>query len=204
MENYNTNKIKTLMTENGVLRADLKRALGISNEKTIIRYVNGEDIHVSRLLQIADFFGCSITEFFLSDGIPVAQSVKTLDGKIIKPLKSNGSNNHVFSLDSPSQTIRCNNDADVQVVLTAERRLHQQELEHYKKMSEMRIEYERKLAMLERDNVILEQQLQSLKNKKSDGNNSYTDDIIGIHPNAPIIYKKGIKTASGMAAEEHK
>lgn len=83
MEQYNKNRIKELMQETGAKRADLKRALGISNETTILRYVDGEDIHVSRLLQLAQFFGKSISDFFIREGSMSADGNSSVSSKML-------------------------------------------------------------------------------------------------------------------------
>ena len=126
MEQYNKNRIRELMQEAGVRRADLKRALGIANETTILRYVNGEDIHVSRLLQLAHFFGKSIMDFI--EGREDEQEKKS----------------------PPSKTM--------------ERKLHELEMDALREQMQLKIDYERKLAALERENELLREEL-----KKRDG-----------------------------------
>lgn len=126
MEKYNEKRIQELMQETGAKRADLKRALGISNETTILRYVNGEDIHVSRLLQLASFFGRSVMDFFVRDGV-VEEAPPA---------------------PSPSRSA------------SVEKKLHEQEIAHLKEQMQLRIDYERRLAVLENENARLQEELQ--------------------------------------------
>ena len=155
METYNSKKIRELMKETGACRADLKRALGISNESTMIKYVEGEDLRVSRLLQIAGFFGKSISEFFESDGQPLQQTVKSLGGEQIKIAVSEGGS-------AVLKTQQANGiKADTSF---AEKALYEKELQHMKEMTEVRIGYERKVAALEQENLMLKKLLQ-----KNDG-----------------------------------
>ena len=151
METYNSKKIRELMKETGACRADLKRALGISNESTMIKYVEGEDLRVSRLLQIAGFFGKSISEFFESDGQPLQQTVKSLGGEQIKIAVGEGG----------SAVLKTQQKADTPF---AEKALYEKELQHIKEMTEVRIGYERKVAALEQENLMLKKLLQ-----KNDG-----------------------------------
>ena len=155
METYNSKKIRELMKETGACRADLKRALGISNESTMIKYVDGEDLRVSRLLQIAGFFGKSISEFFESDGQPLQQTVKSLGGEQIKIAVGEGGS-AVLKTQQENGT-----KADTPF---AEKSLYEKELQHMKEMTEVRIGYERKVAALEQENLMLKKLLQ-----KNDG-----------------------------------
>lgn len=155
METYNSKKIRELMKETGACRADLKRALGISNESTMIKYVEGEDLRVSRLLQIAGFFGKSISEFFESDGQPLQQTVKSLGGEQIKIVVGDG-DSAVLKTQQANGT-----KADTPF---AEKALYEKELQHMKEMTEVKIGYERKVAALEQENLMLKKLLQ-----KNDG-----------------------------------
>ena len=158
METYNSKKIRELMKETGACRADLKRALGISNESTMIKYVDGEDLRVSRLLQIAGFFGKSISEFFESDGQPLQQTVKSLGGEQIKIAVGEGGGSTVLQ-----QNTRQGNGTKADTPF-AEKTLYEKELQHMKEMTEVRIGYERKVAALEQENLMLKKLLQ-----KNDG-----------------------------------
>jgi len=155
METYNSKKIRELMKETGACRADLKRALGISNESTMIKYVDGEDLRVSRLLQIAGFFGKSISEFFESDGQPLQQTVKSLGGEQIKIAVGEGGS----AVLKTQQENGTKTDTPF-----AEKSLYEKELQHMKEMTEVRIGYERKVAALEQENLMLKKLLQ-----KNDG-----------------------------------
>ena len=153
MEQYNKNRIRELMQEAGVRRADLKRALGIANETTILRYVNGEDIHVSRLLQLAHFFGKSIMDFI------------------------EGGEDEQEKKGPPSKTM--------------ERKLHELEMEALREQMQMKIDYERKLAALERENELLREEL-----KKREGDAAH-------HP-AVYVGKASEDVFSSKVAEEEK
>ena len=68
-ETYNTTRIKELLEESDITRTKWRRNLNIQDDRQAIKYIDGGDLHVSRLLQIAEQFGVSVAEFFLHDNI---------------------------------------------------------------------------------------------------------------------------------------
>lgn len=74
MEKYNKKKLRELLQKSGKKRVEFRKALGSSkcplDDRIAINYINGGDLLVSKLLLSANFFGVSIKEFFLEDGMP--------------------------------------------------------------------------------------------------------------------------------------
>jgi len=63
-ETYNTSRIKELVEGMESTRTKWRKQLNIQDDRQAIRYIEGGDMHVSRLLQIAASFGVSVAEFF--------------------------------------------------------------------------------------------------------------------------------------------
>ena len=64
---YNGHKILELLSEGRFKQRDLLEHMGIKENGTVARFVQG-DIRASRLEQIADFFGVSIDTLFTRNG----------------------------------------------------------------------------------------------------------------------------------------
>lgn len=74
-ETYNTSRIKELLEETSSTRTKWRRNLNIQDDRQAIKYIEGGDMHISRLLQIAASFGVSIAEFFKRDNIRLDHAI---------------------------------------------------------------------------------------------------------------------------------
>lgn len=128
MSTYITSRINDLLFEQRKTRKALKEYLGLTNDTTIKQICDGGDIYVSRLCDIAGFFGVGASDFF--DDAEQQKKKKTT-------------------------TLGRRDDLLVQQVLDSERKLHAVELEkkavevkHIEEMYELKLDYEKQLADL--------------------------------------------------------
>lgn len=70
---YDKHKLTEIMAEKNVLKFHLQKHFNYTNGTTIDRWVNGEDIYLSKLLELCNYMEISPMEFILIDGKPLSQ-----------------------------------------------------------------------------------------------------------------------------------
>lgn len=86
MYQYNKKKFKELQERLKLTRSAVRVGLEIKNDVTVKRWLEGEDLHISRLIQFCNKFAVSPLEFIDKDG--VAMSEITPQTNIISSLET--------------------------------------------------------------------------------------------------------------------
>ncbi|MBR1378009.1 MAG: helix-turn-helix transcriptional regulator [Bacteroidaceae bacterium] len=157
METYKGYRIKELMAEQGMNMATMKDAIGLQDHLTMVKYVNGSDsIKVSRLLQVAKALHVSVLEFFSTEENTDSTS---------PPQKTDA------QLDMPLlYTDR---------IISMQRDFHEKEMEWLRKIENMKLDYERQLWELQRENEVLRSRAEKNSDAKCPDNLSPCISMIG-------------------------
>jgi len=146
MNRYRTEYINILLKKQKRMRKDIKDLLGISNNSILKEIIDGRDIHISRLIKIADFFGVSCAEFFefnghvVGDDTPMPSS-DALTQHLVRQI--------VDSEMAARKAVRESDEQLRKMEVESLQRLHQQQLEYEREMSRLREELVRTKAQLE-------------------------------------------------------
>jgi len=149
MNNYRKEYINILLKRQHKLRKDIKELLDINNNSVVRQICDGGDIHISRLIQIADFFGVSCAEFFEFNGQTV------------------GDNNPIQSSDALTQhLVQQIVDSEItarKAIKESEEQLRQMEVESLQRLHAQQLEYERETSRLREELIRTNAQLEQLK-----------------------------------------
>ena len=150
MNTYRKEYINTLLKRQHKLRKDIKELLGIRNNTVLREVCDGGDIYISRLVQIADFFGVSCAEFFEFNG-------QTVDGSNTMP-SSDALTQHLVRqiVESEMAARRAIKESDEQI--------RQMEKESMQQLQQQQLEYEREMSRLREELVRIKEQLKLSKN----------------------------------------
>lgn len=134
MNNYRKEHINYLLHKKGVMKKELKEYLGLKNDEIVRDICNGGDMHVSRLIKIANYFGVSCAEFFeyngnITDTEQTEKSSETITQYLVRQI-----------IDSEMTTRKTIKDCDEQ--------LKKKEVECIQRLHDQQIQYEQKIAAL--------------------------------------------------------
>ena len=165
METYKGYRIKQLMAEQGMNMATMKNAIGLQDHLTMVKYINGSDsIKVSRLLQVAKALHVSVLEFFSTeentDSVPPQQKTEA-------------------QTDMPLlYTDR---------IISLQREFHEKEMEWLRRVENIKLDYERQLWELQRENEVLRNRAEKNTDAKCTDNLSPCISVMGYDTETELI-----------------
>lgn len=131
---YNNKKLKETLSALKKNRSDFRSDIGIQNDVTVKRWIEGEDIYVSRLTQICNMYNMDILEFFLIDGQEVKPEV------IQESAESVSISDDIATLlirkEKEIAEIKLQSKEDI---FSIREELHRQEIKHIKEIAELTV-----------------------------------------------------------------
>lgn len=165
MISYNNKKLKELLASLRKNRSDFRSDIGIQNDSTVKRWIEGEDIYVSRLTQICNMYDKNILDFFLIDGQEIKQE------EIMQEAEQT-------SVPDDIATILLKKEKEIseikllckEEIFIVKEELHKQEINHVKEIAELTIrlkdeERTHLYAQHEQDNLSFKKDLEELRTK---------------------------------------
>lgn len=165
MITYNNNKLKEILSTLKKRRSDFRADIGIQNDITVKRWIEGGDIYVSRLTEICNIYNKDIIEFFLVDG----QEIKP--NKIQECTEPVPASDNISILlvkkDKEIAEIKLQSKEDI---FSIREELHRQEIKHIKEISELtvRLREEERTRLFEQHDqnaIKSKQEIEELRNR---------------------------------------
>lgn len=134
MITYNNKKLKETLSALKKNRSDFRSDIGIQNDVTVKRWIEGEDIYVSRLTQICNMYNMDILDFFLIDG----QEIKSEEIQ---------ENTEPVSIADDIATLLIKKEKEIteirlqskEEIFSLKEELHRQEIKHIKEIAELTV-----------------------------------------------------------------
>lgn len=203
---YNNKKLKETLSALKKNRADFRSDIGIQNDVTVKRWIEGEDIYVSRLTQICNMYNMDILEFFLSDG----QEIKS--EKIQEYTEPVSTSDDITTIllkrEKEIAELKLQSKEDI---FSIREELHRQEIKHIKEIAELtvRLREEERVRLFEQhdqNSIKSKQEVEVLRSKmeqllsEKDEENSLLQQRLN---NLQIEYKE-LEMLAGMSGPRYK